>query len=394
MSLAQNLPRTRSARLIAGALTAVALVALTVSLRSPSSEPEAAAAPVALTVTTRALESVEIARGVVANGTIHAWQEIIVGPEVGGYRVAAVNVDVGDHVSKGQELVRLADDLLAADAASKRANLEQAQATLENAVAAHRRARSLSSSGALSQSDLDKRRTEELASRAAVGVTKADLQAAELRLRYTRVTAPDDGVISARHVSAGQVAQVGSEMLRLVRQGRVEWRAEIPESRVREIRNGQSVRLTTADGTQVEGTVRTIAPTIDSSTRAALVYVDIPSSDAVRAGMFARGEVQLARSAAHMAPIGSIVVQDGYSYVFVLGEQHTVERRRVETGLVQGQHIEIVSGLTPDERIVEKGAGFLKDGDRVSVVESTPMNASAPVEPAAVPREAAIHQPS
>ena len=80
--------------------------------------------------------------------------------------------------------------------------------------------------------------------------------------------------------NVGQVAQVGSEMLRLLRKGRVEWRAEIPESRMREIGIGQTVKLTTADGAQLEGKVRTIAPTVESSTRAGLVYVDIPSNAA------------------------------------------------------------------------------------------------------------------
>jgi RND family efflux transporter MFP subunit len=370
MSIADYLPQTRRARIVAGALAGVVLLlALTLLMRSRSNESNATAAPVALTVTARTLESTDIARGVIANGTIQPWQEIIVGPEVGGYRVAAVNAEVGDHVRQGQELVRLADDMLAAEVASKRANVAQAQATLENAAAAYRRAQSLSVSGGLSQSDLDRLRTEESGARARVEVSQADLDGAQLRLRHTRVTAPDDGVISARSVNVGQVAQTGSEMMRLLRKGRVEWRAEIPEARVREIHIGQSVRLTTADGTQLQGKVRTVAPTIESATRAGLVYVDIPSSaGAARPGMFARGEILLQQSTGHMAPIASVIIQDGYSYVFVLIEEQTVQRRRVQTGAVQGKLIEIVEGLQVGERIVDKGAGFLKDGDRVSVV--------------------------
>ena len=83
-----------------------------------------------------------------------------------------MNVDVGDRVRKGQELVQLSEDLLAAEVASKRANLEQAQASSENAAAAYRRAQSLSGSGALSQSDIDKLRSEELAARARVEVAQ------------------------------------------------------------------------------------------------------------------------------------------------------------------------------------------------------------------------------
>lgn len=373
-NLGSYLPQSRRGRVLAAvAVSVAALAVLILVLRGASTRaapPVVSAAAQAVTATT--LETVQVQRGVTANGTVYAWQEIVIGPEVGGYLVAAVNVDVGDRVRKGQALVQLSEDLLAAEVASKRANLEQAQASLENAAAAYRRAQSLSGSGALSQSDMDKLRSEELAARARVEVTKAELQTSDLRLRHTRVTAPDDGVISARSVNVGQVAQVGSEMLRLLRKGRVEWRAEIPESRMREIGIGQSVKLTTADGAQFEGKVRAIAPTIESSTRAGLVYVDIPSSSGARPGMFARGEILLGQAAASMAPLSSIVTQDGYTYVFVVSDQQLVARRRVETGAVRGKQIEIVSGVQPGERIVDKGAGFLKDGDHVRVVLGTP----------------------
>jgi HlyD family secretion protein len=372
-NLGSFLPQSRRGRVLAAVGITVALLAvLILVLRGASTRSRApVAAAAAPAVTARPLETMQVARGVTANGSVYAWQEIVVGPEVGGYRVAAVNVEVGDRVRKGQELVQLAEDMLAAEVASKRANLEQAQASLENAVSAYRRAHSLSGSGVVSQSDLDKLRSEELAARARVEVNKAELQTSELRLRHTRVTAPDDGIISARNVNVGQVAQAGTEMLRLLSKGRVEWRAEIPESRMREIRVGQKVKLTTADGAQLDGTVRAIAPTVESSTRAGLVYVDIPSG-AARPGMFARGEIVLGQSAASMVPLSSIVTQDGYTYVFVVSEQQLVVRRRVETGAVRDKQIEIVSGVEPGERIVDKGAGFLKDGDRVRVVLGTP----------------------
>jgi HlyD family secretion protein len=373
-NLRSHLPQSRRGRVLAAVAVAVVLLAaLILLLRGASTRgaPSVVSAA-AQAVTAKTLETMQVQRGVTANGTVYAWQEIVIGPEVGGYLVAAVNVDVGDRVRKGQALVQLSEDLLAAEVASKRANLEQAQASLENAAAAYRRAQSLSGSGALSQSDMDKLRSEELAARARVEVSKAELQGADLRLRHTRVTASDDGIISARSVNVGQVAQVGSEMLRLLRKGRVEWRAEIPESRMREIGIGQNVKLTTADGAQLEGKVRAIAPTVESSTRAGLVYVDIPSNRGTRPGMFARGEILLGQAAASMVSLSSIVTQDGYTYVFVVSDQQLVARRRVETGAVRGKQIEIVSGVQPGERVVDKGAGFLKDGDHVRVVLGTP----------------------
>jgi RND family efflux transporter MFP subunit len=225
----------------------------------------------------------------------------------------------------------------------------------------------LSVAGALSQQDIDQLKSEELAARARVEVARADVEGAELRLKYTRVVAPDDGVISVRNVAVGQIAATGGEMLRMVRQGRVEWRAEIPESRLRDIKIGQAVKLTTADGSRLEGKVRTVSPTVESATRAGLVYVDIASTNA-RPGMFARGEIVLDRGQTSMLPVASVVVQDGYSYVFVVKADGTVERRHVETGAVKDNLIEIVSGVQPEDRIVDKGAGFLKDRDRVTVV--------------------------
>lgn len=367
-----NLPESRRGRIVL-ASAAVVVVAVAIAIGSVRSRKDNASndtnAPPAMTVTAVPLATVELARSVTANGTIFPWQEIIIGPEVGGYRVAAVNVDVGDRVRSGQELVRLSGSILDTELASKRANVEQAQATLENAAAAYRRAQSLSGTGALSKSDMDKLKSEELGARARVAVGQADLDQTQLRVKHTHVTAPDDGIITSRSVSVGQVAQVGTEMLRLLRKGRVEWRAEIPEARLREIAVGQKVVLATADGSTIDGKVRTVAPTIDQQTRAGLVYVDIPAGTA-RPGMFARGELVLERAAAQMAPLSSVVILDGYSYVFVVKNDSSVERRRVETGAVKDRQIEIVSGVQSGERIVEKGAGFLKDGDHVSVVST------------------------
>src|SRR5262245_1178622 len=206
--------------------------------------PPANAVPVSVTTP----KTAPFARTVVATGSIYPWQEAVIGPEVGGYRVAAVRVDVGDTVRKGQELVRLADEMLNAEVSSKRAAQLQAQAQLVNAEANLRRAESLVDSGAVSTAEHERLKSEELAARGRVEAASADLSAAELKLRYTRVLAPDAGIITSRSVVVGQIAQAGGEMLRLLRQGRVEWRAEVPEARLRELRVGQSVRVVTADG--------------------------------------------------------------------------------------------------------------------------------------------------
>ncbi len=294
-------------------------------------EPQVAA-PVALTVNVVAVKSTNVPKTIAVTGSIQAWQDIVIGPEVGGYRVDSVLVEVGDRVKRGQELIRLSGSMLEAEAAAKRAALKQSEAQLVNAEAALQRAEMLASSAVFSKADVDRLRSDQLTAQGRVEATRADLDLAELKLRYTRVKAPYDGIITSRTVNVGQVAQSGSEMLRLLRDGRIEWRGEVPEARLRELKVGQVAHLTTADGTDLTGKVRIVAPTVTSTNRMGLVYVDIEPGSPARPGMFARGVVETSSAEANLAPLSSVVAQDGYSYVFVLQPGDKVERRRVQIG--------------------------------------------------------------
>jgi RND family efflux transporter MFP subunit len=322
-----------------------------------------------MTVTAAELVPTEVARKVTVNGSIRAWQEVIVAPEVGGYRVAEVYVDVGDKVKRGQQLVELSTALLAAEVASKQATLKQFEAELVNTAAELKRGQSLSNMNVLSAADLDRLSSASLAAQARLESARADLETSRLRLQFTHVTAPDDGVITSRTVTVGQIAQAGTEMLRLLRQGRIEWRGEVPEVRLAELRAGQPVTVMTPDGIELAGTIRTVAPTITDVNRTGLVYVDIAPDERIRPGMFARGEIEISRGQGYTVPLQSVVSADGYSYVFVLRDDRTVERRHVETGAVKDAAIEVVEGISAGEMIVEKGAGFLKDGDLVNLAQ-------------------------
>jgi HlyD family secretion protein len=324
-----------------------------------------------MTITTTQVKSVDIVRSVPATGSIHPWQEVIIGAEVGGYRVAEVLVDVGTRVAKGQPLVRLSGDMLQADLDSKRAALRSAQASEANAAAALRRGEQVQNSGALSAADLDKLKADNIAAQARVETARADLTTAELRSRYGTVVAPDSGVVTSRTVSVGQIAQAGAEMLRMLRQNRVEWRAEVPEAQLSRIKVGQSATVTAVDGTALKGRVRAVAPTVQTSNRTGLVYIDIIGEGA-RPGMFARGQIDVGKGPALLLPVSSVVMQDGYSYVFVLKDKGSVERRRVQQVGVRGDDMEVSDGVAAGDVIAVKGAGFLKDGDTVTVNNAAP----------------------
>lgn len=327
----------------------------------------ATAARPALTVNVIQPASAQIAATLHANGNVAAWQEASIGAESNGLRLTDVRVNVGDTVRAGQLLATFAADTVQAEVAQARANLAEAQANAAETRANAERARLLSQSGALSAQQIQQYATAAQTGVARVEAAKAMLHSQQLRMKHTQVLAPDSGVISARTATVGAVVGAGTELFRMVRKGRLEWRAEVASSELPRIQVGSSARLTAASGAQVEGKVRTIAPTVDAQTRNALVYVDLPAHPDIRAGMFARGEFVLGQRQAITVPSTALVVRDGFSNVFELTPGNKVRMLRVQTGQRTGDSVEITSGLNAGASIVARGGAFLNDGDLVRV---------------------------
>ncbi|MDR2031146.1 MAG: efflux RND transporter periplasmic adaptor subunit [Azoarcus sp.] len=312
-----------------------------------------------------------------ANGNIEAWQEAIIGSDVQALRLTEVRVDVGDAVTAGQILAVFDDEPVKIDVAQAKAALAQAHAAVKAARENATRARALRGSGALSEQLVTQYLTTEQSALAQSAAAKAALAAQELRLARTRVRAPDAGVISARNATVGAVSGVGGELFRLIRKGRLEWRAQLTDVELERIAPGVPVRLALADGRGIAGTVRRVAPTIDARTRTGLAYVDLPPEAGVRPGMFARGEFDLGESAALTVPLASVAMREAFSYVFRLEADGTVRQVKVSTGRRVGERMEITGGLAKEARIVAAGANFLNDGDRVRVVDDLPSGADA-----------------
>jgi RND family efflux transporter MFP subunit len=307
-----------------------------------------------------------------ANGNITAWQEAVIGAEATGLRLTDVLVNVGDRVKRGQLLARLKDDTIAAELAQTQASLVEAQAAAEEARANGDRARQMQSTGMITAQQIQQWLTAEQTARARVDALKARLVAEQLRLAQTRVLAPDQGIISARSATVGAVVQPGQDLFRLIRGGRLEWRAEVPATELARIRPGTVVRVTPAGGTAVDGQVRMVAPTVDALSRNGLVYVDLPLPGEARAGMFARGEFDLGATKAWTLPQSAVVLRDGFSFVARVSDQSKVSLIKVATGRRVGDRVEIVSGLESNARVVDSGGGFLSDGDTVRVVQGPP----------------------
>ena len=304
-----------------------------------------------------------------ANGTVEAWQEAVVGSDVQGLRLARVLADTGDTVKAGQVLAIFDDEPVKIEVAQAKAALAQAQAAAEHAHENAERARSLRGSGAISDQLVTQYLTTEQSAQAQIAAAKATLAAQQLRLTRTRVLAPDNGVISVRTATVGAVFGLGGELFRLIRQGRLEWRAELTDAELEHVKPGAKVLLTLADGRQVEGSVRVVAPTLNTRTRTGFAYVDLPPDTLIRPGMFVRGEFDLGQRAAMTVPSQAVTMQEAFNYVFRLEPDGSVRQLKVTTGRRFGDRVEILDGLAPDASIASAGAGFLNDGDLVRVVD-------------------------
>ena len=360
------------------------------SSRSGAADKKKSSPKPALTVTTVQPGKLSLPIKLAANGSITAWQEAIIGSEVNGLRLTEVRANVGDKVRAGQVLAVFALESVQAEVAQSRASLAEAEASAADAAGNAEKARTLQASGALSEQQINQYMTAEKTAKARLEAARAVLTVQQVKLKQTQLLAPDNGVISARTATVGAVVGAGTELFRMIRGGRLEWRAEVTSSELGRLPVGTAATVVAANGVELKGKVRMIAPTVDPQTRAALVYVDLPSNTGklslpagskagdtaavtqitapVTAGMFAKGEFDLGTSSALTIPQQSVVIRDGFSYVFVLGPDSHVSQVKVQTGRRLGDRVEVSSGIKPDAELVASGAGFLNDGDLVSKV--------------------------
>ena len=355
------------------------LMALTLSAgcskKSATDDKKAVAAKPALSVTVIQPTLRDIPLTLTANGSIAAWQEAIIGSEIGDLRLIKVNGQVGDNVKKGQVLAVFSDEIVLAEIAQNRAAVAEMAANLADAKLNAERAKQISGFGALSSQQINQYFTGEKTAQAKLQSAKAQLDSQLLRLKYTKVLASDDGVISSRSATLGAVASKGQELFRMIRGNRLEWRGEVTAAEMAQLKPGMTVKIEVPNVGSIQGKLRTLAPTLDEKSRNGLIYVDLPAAakHGLRAGMFAHGEFEIGLSSALTVPQTALSLRDGFSYVFKVaaqnGELGKVSQIKVQMGRRTADRFEILSGIKSEDRLVATGASFLTEGDTVRVVK-------------------------
>jgi HlyD family secretion protein len=332
-------------------------------------------------------------------GSLVAREEVVVGAEVDGLRIVEILADVGDRVEQGQVLARLDSTMLRiqlaqntsmiaiaeASVAQMEASIAETQANEAEAADGLKRAQTLGATGTTSPVQLLARETQAKVATAKATSAEENLRMAKaeeafaeaqrseinLKIARTELKAPTAGTISHRAARLGAVAATGGEPLfRLVRDSEIEFDAEVPETVLSQIVPGQNVEVWLSGVSEaISGDVRLVDPTVDKTTRLGRVAVALSPHPAMKAGVFARGNITLGRRQALTVPLSAVLFRKDGAYV-QLATNNVVELRNVETGFKRGTRVEIVNGLIEGQEVVVRAAGFARPGERIMPVRN------------------------
>ena len=366
-----------------------AILSLTLALaacggeeKAKEAEAKAGATGSSQTVTVAAAALHNLPRTVTASGTISAWEEVPVGAETGGLTATAVYVDEGRYVRQGQPLVQLNDALLRAQLRQQQAAVQSAEANAARDQAALDRAQELKERGFLSQASLDTALANKRSSDANAAAARAALSETRTRLAQATIRAPVSGLVISRNVTRGQIVSAGSELFRIVRDGRLELDAQVPETDLALVRSGQSAAVSSDQVGETTGTVRIVTPEVDPETRLGVARISLAGGGGFRPGMFARAQIDVGANPAVTVPTAAVLYRENRPGVYVLDNQ---SRARFRPVVIQTRAAEwtAVDGVQAGARVIVQGAGFLGEGDRVRVAPAARPAARPATAPAA-----------
>jgi len=301
-------------------------------------------------------------------GTVHARETAVVSAQVMG-RIQQVMVHEGDAVRAGQILMVLDDaalrsQLAQAQAGVKAAEGAQAAAQTNAALAASTlvRYKQLESQKSVSPQEMDEvsRRAEAAASgveavHAQTDAARAQESSARTMLGYTHLIAPFAGVVTARMAGPGTMAAPGVPLLQIDQATNLQLQATVDQSVIGVIHEGMKVQVA-IDGvasSNMAGTVAEIVPAADPSSHSFLVKIDLPASSQMRAGMYGTAEFANGTREAILIPRSAVVARGSLSCVYVLDGQGIAQLRYLTLGATQGNLVEVLSGVSAGEKLVD-----------------------------------------
>jgi len=351
-----------------------------------------------------------ISNSLTLSGEFRPFQEVDVHAKIAGY-IRKISVDVGDHIKAGQtlailEVPELSAQLLGADAAVRRAHdaIRRAQGDLNRAESLHtathldyQRLKEASTArpGLIAEQELDDMQAKDKEGEGQIAADEAALSEARNQLDeasaqqkqlqamsdYTRITAPFDGVVTRRYVDTGALVQAGTNsntqalpVVSVAETNLFRLTLPVPESAVPKISLGSTVTVRVPSlNRDFEGKVSRYADAVNQETRTMHTEVDVPNpgepgkDGSIVAGMYA--EVKLAltkKDEALVIPIQAVTRNGEQASLLVVNSQDRIEERNVQLGMEGANEVEVLSGLSPSERVVVGSRNQFRVGDKVA----------------------------
>lgn len=338
---------------------------------------------------------------VVATGTVKAVEEVYIQPQVDGLSIRSLNADVGDKVEANSTLATLNEDALIlqksqmqatrakgeASLAQLHAQLAEAHANAEEAELQRVRAVTMGAKGTMSTSSVEQANASAAANKARVGsaeqaiaVAEADLKVTdsqiadtELKLARTGIKTPVAGTVASRNARVGAIANgSGDPLFTIIRDSQLELVVDVSESDITKIAIGQKALISLSGSREkLTGTVRLVAPIVDSVTRLGAVHITIDEGDKARAGMYGSAEIVIRQEEGISLPLTAVNSDESGSSARKV-ENGVVKFVNVETGIQDGAYVEILKGLTAGEDVVAKAGAYVRDGDHITPVREAP----------------------
>jgi RND family efflux transporter MFP subunit len=370
--------------------------------KAKASQPDdSAARPAAVALAERR----PLSNSLTLSGDFRPFQEVDVHAKIAGY-IRKIYVDVGDHVKTGQtlavlEVPELSAQLQGADAACRRAKdaIRRAKGDLDRAESLHGathldysrlKEAAAARPGLIAEQELDNALAKDKEGEAQISADQAALSEAENQLEvavaehkrlsamgdYTRIIAPFSGVVTRRLFDTGALVQAGTgsstqglPVVSVAETDLFRLTLPVPESAVPSVRLGSTVTVHVPSlNRNFEGKVSRFADAVSQDTRTMHTEVDVPNKNgSIVAGMYAEVNLTLTKKdGALTVPVLAITRNGDEVSVLVVNAQDRIEERQVQLGLEGANQVEVISGLSPNERVVVGSRAEFRSGDVVA----------------------------
>lgn len=322
----------------------------------------------AIKVSVAKVEKLDIPQFTESVGTVKAAREAIVASKVMG-SIAQLNFREGDRVKEGAILAEIDDMEIKAQVQQAEAAVAEAAAAYKNSEINFHRMKNLLDQKSVTQQQYDNSSMQHETEKARVQQTHANAEAIRVMLAYTKVAAPFDGVVTEKSIEKGEMATPGRPLFKITDDRVLRLETEIREGDVKGVKIGKGidVRVDAIDMV-TRGKITQIIPSGDAATHSFLVKIDLPKTEGLLSGMFGRALLEKGAAKTILVPKSAVVEKGQLAGVYVVKE-NTVRFRMIKTGMVSGDKLEVLSGLTEGEEVCVSNIEELSDGSRVEIIK-------------------------